>query len=99
MEKVKVINKKTGAVKEIKKALAGDYIGTGEFEMYEEKLDKAINDGNAKFSLIMIDLNFLKKIKMTIIANTPPIIIEEMILAIDSLINEALSDTKVRVDS
>lgn len=41
MEKVKVINKKTGAVKEIKKALAGDYIGTGEFEMYEEK--KQIN--------------------------------------------------------
>ena len=37
MERVKVINKKTGAVKEIKKALAGDYIGTGEFEMYLEK--------------------------------------------------------------
>lgn len=37
MEKVKVINKKTGAIKEIKKALAGDYIGTGEFEMYLEK--------------------------------------------------------------
>lgn len=37
MERVKVISKKTGAIKEIKKALAGDYIGTGEFEMYESK--------------------------------------------------------------
>lgn len=35
------------------------------FDMYEEKLDKAINDGNAKFSLIMIDLNFLKKMNDT----------------------------------
>lgn len=37
MEKVKVINKKTGAIEEVKKALAGDYIATGDFELYEEK--------------------------------------------------------------
>lgn len=37
MEKVKIINKKTGIVKEVKKALASDYIGTGNFEMYNEK--------------------------------------------------------------
>ena len=37
MEKVKVINKKTGAIEEVKKALADDYIGTGDFTLYEEK--------------------------------------------------------------
>ena len=37
MEKVKIIDKKTGAVKEVKKSLASDYIGTGKFEMYVEK--------------------------------------------------------------
>ena len=36
MEKVKIIDKKTGAVKEDKKSLASDYIGTGKFEIYKE---------------------------------------------------------------
>lgn len=37
METVKVKDKKTGAVKEIKKSLAGDYVGTGNFVLFEEK--------------------------------------------------------------
>ena len=36
MEKIKIQDVKTGAVKEVKKTLAGDYIGTGRFQMYEE---------------------------------------------------------------
>jgi len=36
MEKVKIKNIKTGAIEEVKKALAGDYIGTGNFVLYEE---------------------------------------------------------------
>ena len=43
MEKVKVINKKTGVVKEVKKTLAGDYIGTGDFEMYKEAIKPRYN--------------------------------------------------------
>lgn len=31
MEKVKIKDKKTGAIKEVKKSLAGDYVGTGKF--------------------------------------------------------------------
>lgn len=37
MEKIKIQDIKSGAVKEVKKALAGDYIGTGKFKIYEEK--------------------------------------------------------------
>ena len=37
MEKIKIQDKKTGAVKEVKKSLAGDYIGTGNFVLYIEK--------------------------------------------------------------
>ena len=40
MEKVKIIDKKTGAVKEVKKSLASDYIGTGKFELYQEPVEK-----------------------------------------------------------
>ena len=36
MEKVKIQDKRTGAVKEVKKSLAGDYIGTGNFILYKE---------------------------------------------------------------
>lgn len=35
--KVKVKNIKTGVIKEVSKSLAGDYVGTGEFELYQEK--------------------------------------------------------------
>lgn len=37
MEKVKIKNIKTGAVTEVKKALADDFIGTGDFVLFEEK--------------------------------------------------------------
>ena len=36
MEKVKIQDKRTGAVKEVKKSLAGDYIGTVDFILYKE---------------------------------------------------------------
>ena len=36
MERVKIQDKRTGAVKEVKKTLAGDYIGTGNFILYKE---------------------------------------------------------------
>lgn len=36
METVKVRDKKTGAVKTVKKSLASDYLGTGKFELYKE---------------------------------------------------------------
>lgn len=35
MDKVKIKNIETGAIKEVKKSLAGDYIGTGKFEIYK----------------------------------------------------------------
>ena len=37
METVKIKDIKTGAVKEVKKSLAGDYVGTGKFVLVEEK--------------------------------------------------------------
>ena len=37
MEKVKVKDIRTGVVKEVKKSLAGDYVGTGNFEIVNEK--------------------------------------------------------------
>jgi len=37
MDKVKIKDKKTGAIKEVKKSLAGDFIGTGKFVLVEEK--------------------------------------------------------------
>lgn len=37
MDKVKVKDKVTGAIKEVNKALADDFIGTGNFELVEEK--------------------------------------------------------------
>ncbi len=42
-EKVKIKNKKTGAIKEVKKTLAGDYVGTGEFVLVEEEKPKKTN--------------------------------------------------------
>lgn len=42
--KVKVKDKKTGTIYEVKKSLATDYIGTGDFELVkddkEEKIEK-----------------------------------------------------------
>lgn len=37
MEKIKIKDIKTGAVKEVNKSLAGDYVGTGKFEVLKEK--------------------------------------------------------------
>lgn len=36
MDKVKIKDKTTGAIKEVKKSLAGDYVGTGKFELVDE---------------------------------------------------------------
>ena len=37
MSKVKIKNIKTGVIKEVEKSLAGDYVGTGKFELVNEK--------------------------------------------------------------
>lgn len=37
MDKVKIKNIKTGAITEVKKALADDFIGTGDFVILENK--------------------------------------------------------------
>lgn len=37
METVKIKDVKTGVVKEVKKTLASDYIGTGRFEVLKEE--------------------------------------------------------------
>jgi len=41
MDKVKIRDKKTGAIKLVKKSLASDFIGTKKFELVEEKKDKS----------------------------------------------------------
>lgn len=55
MDKVKIIDIKTGAVKEVKKSLAGDYIGTGKFELFVEKKEKPsftpIKETKSKYSI------------------------------------------------
>lgn len=40
MDKVKIKDIKDGAIKEVKKELADDYIGTGKFVLVEEKEEK-----------------------------------------------------------
>lgn len=40
MDKVKIRNVKTGAIEEVKKEIAGDFIGTKEWVMAEEKEPK-----------------------------------------------------------
>ncbi|MBO5143024.1 MAG: hypothetical protein J6C46_08595 [Clostridia bacterium] len=40
METVKVKNKKTGVVKVVKKVLASDFIGTGEWVLVEKEIAK-----------------------------------------------------------
>lgn len=37
MDKVKIKNKKTGAIEEVKKEIAGDFLGTQEWVMAQEK--------------------------------------------------------------
>ena len=53
MEKVKVKDIRTGAVKEVNKSLASDYVGTGNFEIYKEKKEKkeAIKTPDFKFNI------------------------------------------------
>lgn len=53
MEKVKVKDIRTGAVKEVNKSLAIDYVGTGNFEIYKEKKEKkeAIKTPDFKFNI------------------------------------------------
>ena len=43
MARVKIKDVKTGAVKEVEKSLASDFIGTGKFKLYEEKKEKTQN--------------------------------------------------------
>jgi hypothetical protein len=38
--KVKIKDKKTGAIKEVKKSLVSDYIGTGNFELVQDKKEE-----------------------------------------------------------
>ncbi len=38
--KVKIKDIKTGAIKEVKKSLASDYVGTGNFELVTEKKEE-----------------------------------------------------------
>ena len=40
MEMVKIKDVKTGAIKEVRKSLASDYIGTGRFELLKEDSKK-----------------------------------------------------------
>lgn len=40
MEKVKIKDVKTGVIKEVKKSLAGDFVGTGRFILVEGKEEK-----------------------------------------------------------
>jgi hypothetical protein len=40
MARVKIKDVKTGAVKEVEKSLASDFIGTGKFKLYEEKAEQ-----------------------------------------------------------
>ena len=42
MDKVKIKDIKTGAIKEVKKSLAGDYLGTGNFVLVEEKSESKL---------------------------------------------------------
>lgn len=41
MDKVKIVNIKTGAIEEVKKELAGDYIATKEWKLQEENKEKS----------------------------------------------------------
>ena len=36
-DKIKIRNVETGAIEEVKKTLASDYVGTGQFEIYIEQ--------------------------------------------------------------
>lgn len=47
MDKVKIKDIKTGAIKEVKKALADDYIGTGKFVLVEEKPEDGFKNKNS----------------------------------------------------
>ena len=40
MEKVKIKDIKTGAIKEVNKSLAGDFVGTGKFIIVENKREE-----------------------------------------------------------
>lgn len=51
METEKIIDKKTGAIKEVKKSLVGDFVGTGKFEVYvENKKEVSSNPFSNKYS-------------------------------------------------
>lgn len=49
MDKVKIRDVKTGAIKEVKKSLAGDFVGTGKFELIKEETKK--QEVKSRFSI------------------------------------------------
>lgn len=53
--KVKIIDKKTGATKEVKKSLVGDYIGTGKFEVFDETQKKRQEKPSTKSDFYRMD--------------------------------------------
>lgn len=48
MDLIKIKDKKTGAVIEVKNVLASDYIGTGRFEIFKEDKKKPVENKNDK---------------------------------------------------
>ena len=48
MDKVKIKDIKTGAIKEVKKSLAGDYVGTGKFVLVENKKPTVLSKSESK---------------------------------------------------
>lgn len=49
--KVKIKDKQTGAITEVKKSLADDFIGTGKFVLYEEAEEEKRNEKSKDFIL------------------------------------------------
>lgn len=50
MGTVKIKDKKTGAVKVVKKALASDYIGTGKFVLVETEKKQTIHEEKPRYT-------------------------------------------------
>lgn len=50
MNKVKIKNIKTGAITEVKKTLADDFIGTGDFILLEEKFETKVEEVKTKIN-------------------------------------------------
>lgn len=51
MEMVKIKDINNGAVKEVKKSLASDYVGTGRFELVKEETKEETKSKPSKFAI------------------------------------------------